>query len=603
MYPNEIISEERMMVKNICIFLSGFVLFITGFSSDKQELTLPFSAIAKNLEWRGVAVAEEDYSIWGSSPIMDENGRVHLFVARWPEMNVTPGWRKSSEIAHYVADHPQGPFRFVNIVIKGSGLERWDKYGPHNPEIKRAGEYYALVFIANNDYHQPPHPANQRIGMLISKSLNGPWKRLGQNGMIIEKSNDPDHWTFTSTNGVANPTFFEYSNQYGIYFKTRTADLKTRYGLAIAKNLEGPFIIQEKPVTDADFFFEDPNTFIWGHKLYMIADDNFGEYTGIKGGGILWSIDDIHELNTNTIEVGFDRIPAYYKNYDEGKVTKIYGGDPKFERPKVLTIDGEPAYLYATSGWNVFGGRRTVSHVLKINLNPEENTAVIPVPSREDRASAAGWLGGGTWMDQHADINRLARSRKIDLVFLGNSITQSWGGEGRNVVSVGGKTWKKYYQKRNAADFGISGDRTQHLLWRIDNGNFDSILPRVIVLLIGTNNLNDNTAEEIVEGIERVVLRLRKKLPESKIVLMGVLPRGEKANDPYRKKIGTINAAIKENDDRENVFYIDIGEAFLLPDGSANKELMADDCLHLRPAGYATWAREIEPLLQQLLEE
>lgn len=586
------------------ICLMGLLILVMGTCSGQSEAKLPLSDIAKNLEWKGVAVAEENYSIWGSSPIMDRSGEVHLFVARWPEMNVTPGWRKSSEIAHYVATHAEGPFQFEGVVVKGSGADGWDKYGPHNPEIKQVGDHYVLVYIANTDYRQPPHPENQRIGMVISKSLYGPWKKVGKDGMIIEKSNNPKHWTYGSTNGVANPTFFERKGKFGIYFKTRTADRKTKYGLALADHLEGPYLIQNKPVTDADFFFEDPNTFKWQEKLYMIADDNFGEYTGIKGGGILWSVDDIYALNPRTIKIGFDLIPTYYTDYKEEDVTIIYGGDPKFERPKILTIDGEPAYFYAPSGWNVFGGKRTVSDVCKINLQEKTNSAVIPVPSQEDRARAAGWLRGGTWMDQHKDINKIGESRDVDLVFLGNSITQSWGGgEGRYVGSVGGKAWQNYYQDRNAAGFGISGDRTQHLLWRIANGNFDSISPKVVVLLIGTNNLNDNTPAEISAGIDRVVLNLRRKLPNTKIILMGILPRGEKPDDPYRQKIANINTAIQRNDDQKAVFFIDIGKAFLHPDGRSNKSLMADDCLHLRPAGYETWAEQIEPLLQELLEE
>ena len=121
--------------------------------------------------------------------------------------------------------------------------------------------------------------------------------------------------------------------------------------------------------------------------------------------------------------------------------------------------------------------------------------------------------------------------------------------------------------------------------------------------MIGTNNLHDNSAEEIVEGINAVVLSLRTKLPQTKIILMGVLPRGEEVNDPHRSKIQRINKSIQKNDDQVSVLFIDIGNAFLNPDGSANKTLMADDCLHLRPAGYATWAEQIEPLLINLLGE
>ena len=199
-------------------FFLCLVAVITLMTCKQAKANLPFSAIAKGLEWKGVAIAEKEYSIWGTSPIMDDAGRIHLFVARWPEMNVTPGWRKSSEVAHYVGDHPEGPFKFVEVVIRGSGKETWDKYGAHNPEIKKVGDYYVLVYIANTDYRQPPHPSNQRIDMLISKSLYGPWEKVGQNGLIIEKSTDPDHWTYQSTNGVANPTFFESEGEIWCLF-------------------------------------------------------------------------------------------------------------------------------------------------------------------------------------------------------------------------------------------------------------------------------------------------------------------------------------------------------------------------------------------------
>jgi len=231
----------------------------------------------------------------------------------------------------------------------------------------------------------------------------------------------------------------------------------------------------------------------------------------------------------------------------------------------------------------------------------EENTAIIPASSQEDRASAAGWANGGNWMNQHEDINQIGKTREIDLVFLGNSITQSWGGEGRHVWPVGEKIWREYYKDRNTANFGISGDRTQQILWRIAHGNFDTINPKVIVLLIGTNNLVDNTALEIIAGINTIVADLRINLPETKILLMGILPRGEKSDDPFRIKINQINAVIKYNEDQKHVFFINIEKALLNPDGTANKRLMADDCLHLKTEGYKTWAEEIEPVLEKLL--
>ncbi len=270
----------------------------------------------------------------------------------------------------------------------------------------------------------------------------------------------------------------------------------------------------------------------------------------------------------------------------------------------------KPFYFYASSGWNMIGVPRTGNHVLKFNIPADDSdtnavsadchSAIIPVSSGEKRAAAAGWTNGGSWLDQHKDINLIGQTKDVELVFLGNSITQSWGGEGRHVWEPGQKAQEKYFGKVKTANFGISGDRTQHLLWRIENGNFDHILPEVIILMIGTNNLNDNTENEIAEGIEAVVNKLRTTVPESKILLLGIFPRGEQPEDPFRQKIKNINESISHLNDDNHIFYRDIGKIFLHPDGAANKTLMSDDCLHLRPAGYEAWAKAIAPLLKQM---
>lgn len=227
------------------------------------------------------------------------------------------------------------------------------------------------------------------------------------------------------------------------------------------------------------------------------------------------------------------------------------------------------------------------------------NTAVIPVASAESRAAAAGWSQGGTWLDQHADINRIGSEKNIDLVFLGNSITQSWGSRQRKVLAVGQQVWDKYYGRRRAANFGISGDRTQHVLWRIDHGNFDHIRPRLIVLLIGTNNLPFNSAEEIAAGIKKIAGRLRRKLPQTHLLVLGILPRGPEARSTWRARIKRVNQLIKDLGAQKGVDYLDLSDVFLHADGSARSELMAADFLHLSPAGYAAWADAIEPVVKK----
>ncbi len=335
----------------------------------ESAANLPASALARGLKWIGVAAAEPDYTIWGASPLLDKDGQVHLYAARWPAPNVDPGWRKSSEIAHYVAPRPEGPFRFADVALRGTGRETWDKYGPHNPEIRFYEGKYVLLYIANSDYRQPPHPLNQSIGMAIADSPDGPWRKVGKDGMILTASPDPAH--FTHGKQIVNPSLLRIGGRNYLYFKT-TGPVRgsTVYGVAIADRLEGPYKLPDRPLTSEGVTIEDATAFEWNGKICLLTTDNHGLVTGVRGGGALWVSDDGIAFNPQRTQLGFDRIPAYFSDFDPQRVTKVYGGDPKLERPKILVIDGKPAYLYATSGWNVTGGTRTVSHVLKIELQP-----------------------------------------------------------------------------------------------------------------------------------------------------------------------------------------------------------------------------------------
>ena len=152
-----------------------------------------------------------------------------------------------------------------------------------------------------------------------------------------------------------------------------------------------------------------------------------------------------------------------------------------------------------------------------------------------------------------------------------------------------------------AVDFGIGGDRTQHVLWRIENGECDGIKPKVVVLMIGTNNLGRNSAPEIVEGITAIVKEFRSRLPESKILLLGVFPRGEKHDDPVRKAIQDINRQIAKLDDGKWIKYLDIGGKFLDAKGDLPKDVMPD-FLHPNAKGYQIWADAMDPTLQAMLK-
>jgi lysophospholipase L1-like esterase len=217
------------------------------------------------------------------------------------------------------------------------------------------------------------------------------------------------------------------------------------------------------------------------------------------------------------------------------------------------------------------------------------NTAIIPAPRDEK------------WMTRHEGFVQEARKGGIDILFLGDSITDGWRNKGLNV-------WNKYYAPRHAANFGIGGDRTQHVLWRMEKGELDGIKPKVVVLMIGTNNTgkeNDtgkirNTVPETIAGVQAVVKELRVKLPDSKILLLAIFPRGT-LNDPQRAQVTLINTVIARLDDGRRVKFLDIDPKFLEADGTLPKSIMPD-LLHPNEQGYQIWADAMGPALDEMLK-
>lgn len=199
----------------------------------------------------------------------------------------------------------------------------------------------------------------------------------------------------------------------------------------------------------------------------------------------------------------------------------------------------------------------------------------------------------GGWMNRHQSMNDRVQKGDVDLVFIGDSITQGWEGNGKNV-------WKTFYGDRNAVNLGIGGDRTQHVIWRLDNGNLEGISPKAAVIMIGTNNSGSNSPEEIAEGVEVIVKQLREKTPETKILVLATFPRGPNPADAKRQVNEKSNAIVEKLADGEHVFYLDIGDKFLDDDGNLSRDIMPD-LLHLSEPGYTIWAESIEPSLTQLL--
>ena len=160
--------------------------------------------------------------------------------------------------------------------------------------------------------------------------------------------------------------------------------------------------------------------------------------------------------------------------------------------------------------------------------------------------------------------------------------------------------WQEHYEKLNAANFGIGGDRTQHVLWRIQEGELDGIKPKVVVLMIGTNN-SGSPAEEITKGVKAIVDQIHAKLPESKLLLLGIFPRSPKASDGARAKLQAVNAELAKLDDGKQTRYLEIWKQFLTDDGELTKDIMPD-ALHPNEKGYKIWADTMQPLLDEMMK-
>ncbi|MEC9477005.1 MAG: GDSL-type esterase/lipase family protein [Planctomycetota bacterium] len=223
---------------------------------------------------------------------------------------------------------------------------------------------------------------------------------------------------------------------------------------------------------------------------------------------------------------------------------------------------------------------------------------VVPEPSLEDRAAAAGWHDGRPWMDQHLDGVKIASQGNCDLLLVGDSITQSWGGPGRRVGAPAADVFRHWFGQIRVGNLGISGDRTQHLLWRIENGTLDGANPDVITILIGTNNIHHDPPADIARGIEAVVMATRKKVPDALILLHPILARGKNADDEGRQDVLLVNDQLDHLANIEGVEIIDLDAAFLHSDGTIREELYSPDALHLSAAGYEAWARTLAQRLR-----
>ncbi|GAC21471.1 GDSL-type esterase/lipase family protein [Paraglaciecola arctica] len=209
--------------------------------------------------------------------------------------------------------------------------------------------------------------------------------------------------------------------------------------------------------------------------------------------------------------------------------------------------------------------------------------AVIPTERFED------W-----WQQRHQQklLERQALGNKLDIVFIGDSITHAWEDEGK-------PAWQQYFGPQKSLNLGFAEDRTEHLLWRIQNGEIDELCPKMLVLLIGTNNAGHrlDSPEDIAAGIKVILDELKKRLLTTTIVLMAIFPRSRNTQKPMRKRVNLANQLIKQYADTKQAVWLDINQHFLTEDEVLLESVMPD-LLHLNSAQYWVWAEQIK-LLQQ----
>ena len=230
------------------------------------------------------------------------------------------------------------------------------------------------------------------------------------------------------------------------------------------------------------------------------------------------------------------------------------------------------------------------------------NFAAIASPGSEYR-SGAGWKEGTDWWTQNNEINELiAGNASTDIVFIGNSITQGIAGNRASVTHAPGKAiFESVFNKYSWVSAGISGDRTQHILWRLQHGNYATAKIKIAVLTIGVNNFPDDSPEEIAQGIHQIIGWMKKHMPATKIILIGPLPAGVKKQDMFRVKYDKVQSLIQKEDDGKQVVYFPLSSQFIQANGDLNLAYCSSDGIHLIEKGYEVWALSLQPLIEKIL--
>ncbi|MBK0369271.1 glycoside hydrolase family protein [Flavobacterium agrisoli] len=306
------------------------------------------SEFEKSLSPVGRALEFEDYYVWCNSPIEGPDGKIHVFFSRWPKSKGMGGWLNGCEIAHAVAEKPEGPYEYVSTILAPRGTGFWDGTTCHNPSIHFVEGKYALFYLGNSNGKFD----TKRIGLATADSLYGPWERPNEPLLQPGKEGEWDDYITT------NPSFLKHPNgEYWLYYKSLDKEgyvhpkfnIKgnRKYGLAISKSLNGPYErYSGNPVIDFHKMGNNQqceDAFVWyeDKKFKMLARD-MGVF-GMDKGLYMESKDGKHWSKP---QIGYQELSKYITQPDAPKHLNRYG---RSERPQLLFQKGKPTYLFTAS--------------------------------------------------------------------------------------------------------------------------------------------------------------------------------------------------------------------------------------------------------------
>jgi len=330
-------------------------------------------SLADRLQFLRVVIESEHYHIWCSSPIWGTDHHVHVFVSRIPIENNPDtnfgfdAWYATSEIAHYRASQPEGPYIFVRTLLRPGAhpAGAWNSGAMHNPVITQVGDEYVLLYHSNACTVGHNDRASYRIGMLTTLDLNGDWK---DHGLLLAGPTAEELASWPSPLGrnapsVDNPALLAHPNgKFYLYYRARWMGLGDKgnnsYAVAVADELGGPYHHHIARVVDNPRYIEDPFVYMSGEEVCMLVTDNH------PGKGLLLKSKDPLRFSFNEAEEGFHVLERYIEPKLLEHATNYRS--PKLERPQLLMRDGRPTHLFAPAGCNIQRGPGTCCYLFEI---------------------------------------------------------------------------------------------------------------------------------------------------------------------------------------------------------------------------------------------